>query len=162
MNTDVSKYLTQQVLSASPAKLVFMLYERAIGSLKEAIAAIEAGDIEGRWRANNRAVEIVSHMWSTLDMENGGEISENLDRLFSFMLMRLSEVDLRNDPTPALKVIELLEPLRDSWYALARGDAAETGTDTSAQAAQQSGAKAGAKGADAKPEFAPLPTSISA
>ena len=121
MNNDVSKYLTQQVMTASPAKLVFMLYERAIGSLQEAIAAIEAGDVEGRWRANNRAIEIISHMWSTLDMDNGGEIAENLDRLFSFMLMRLTDVDLRNDPTPAQKVIELLMPLRDSWHDLARG-----------------------------------------
>lgn len=121
MNTDVSKYLTQQVMTASPAKLVFMLYERAIGSLQEAIAAIESGDVEGRWRANNRAIEIISHMWSTLDMDNGGEIAENLDRLFSFMLMRLTDVDLRNDPTPAKKVIELLLPLRDSWYDLAQG-----------------------------------------
>lgn len=151
MNNDVSKYLTQQVMTASPAKLVFMLYERAIGSLQEAVAAIEAGDVEGRWRANNRAIEIISHMWSTLDMDHGGEIAENLDRLFSFMLMRLTDVDLRNDPTPAQKVIELLLPLRDSWYDLAKGKSpAET---TQPGPAPQPG--------DAVMPT-PLPTSISA
>jgi len=35
------KYLAQQVMSASPAKLVFMLYDRAILSLREAIRLIE-------------------------------------------------------------------------------------------------------------------------
>lgn len=121
MNNDIARYQTQQVMTASPAKLIFMLYERAIRALKEAEAAIEAGEIEARWRANNRAIEIVTHMWSTLDMENGGEIAENLDRLFSFITMKLADIDLHNDPAPAQEVIALLEPLRDSWFNLAHG-----------------------------------------
>ena len=120
MTADISKYLTQEVMTASPAKLVSMLYDKVTLSLKEAIAAIEAGEIETRWRANARAMEILSHMWSTLDVEKGGEIGQNLESLFSFMLARLPEVDLRNDPEPAREVIELLEPLRESWRELAK------------------------------------------
>jgi hypothetical protein len=37
------------------------------------------------------------------------------------MLGRLTYVDVRNDPEPAREVIALLEPLRNSWDALARG-----------------------------------------
>jgi flagellar protein FliS len=117
---DISKYLTQQVMTASPAKLVSMLYDKVVISLKEAIAAIEAGEIETRWRANARATEILSHMWATLDVDKGGEIARNLDQLFSYMLSRLPEVDLRNDPAPAREVIELIGPLRDSWRELAK------------------------------------------
>ena len=65
MNDNIAKYVTQQVMTAPPAQLVFMLYDKAILSLKEAVAAIEAGEIEARWRANKRAFEIISHMWST-------------------------------------------------------------------------------------------------
>lgn len=120
MTPDISKYLTQQVMTASPAKLVSMLYDKVVISLKEAISAIEAGQIEARWRANARATEILSHMWATLDTEKGGEIARNLDQLFSYMLSRLPEVDLRNDPAPAREVLELIEPLRKSWQELAR------------------------------------------
>lgn len=123
MDDKIAKYRTQQVMTASPAQLVFMLYDRAIGSLREAVAAIEAGDIEGRWRANNRAIEIINHLWSTLDLESGGEIARNLDRLFPFMTMRLAQVDIRNNPVPAREVIKLLEPLRDAWRELAHGPA---------------------------------------
>jgi flagellar protein FliS len=101
-----------------------MLYDKVVLSLKEAVAAIEAGDIEGRWRANARAMEILNHMWSTLDVENGGEIAQNLENLFSFILMRLPEVDIRNDPEPARDVIGLIEPLRDAWRELARREGA--------------------------------------
>ena len=113
MTPDISKYLTQEVMTASPAKLVSMLYDKVALSLKEAIAAIEAGEVEARWRANARAMEILSHMWSTLDVEKGGEIAQNLESLFSFMLARLPEVDFQTDPEPAREVIELLEPVRD-------------------------------------------------
>ena len=128
MTPDISKYLTQQVMTASPAKLVSMLYDKVVISLKEAIAAIEAGQIEARWKANARAMEILSHMWATLDTDKGGEIAQNLDQLFSYMLMRLPEVDLRNDPAPAQEVIDLIEPLRKSWQELARK---ETGSGQS-------------------------------
>jgi flagellar protein FliS len=120
VNSDVSKYLTQEVMTASPAKLVSMLYDKVVISLKEVIVAIEAGDIEGRWKANKRATEILTHMWSTLDVEKGGEIAQNLESLFAYMLSRLPDIDFQNDPEPAREVIELVEPLRLSWRELAK------------------------------------------
>src|SRR5690606_17403901 len=111
------------------------LHERAITSLQEAIRAIEAGEIEARWRANKRATDIVTHLWGTLDVEKGGEIAANLDRLYPVMLDTLLQVDLRNDPAPARKVIELLEPLRASWYQVAR-DAESQRAPQPAQARQ--------------------------
>ena len=122
MNASARIYQTQQVMTASPAKLVAMLYEKAILSLREAINAIDQGDIQARFNANKRAGEIIAHLWTTLDTERGGEIAANLSRLYSFMLSRLTFIDVRNDPEPAREVIMLLEPLRDSWNQIARGD----------------------------------------
>lgn len=124
MKPSVSKaYQTQSVMTASPARLVAMLFDRAISSLKEAVRAIEAGEIEARWRANTRATDIVSHLALTLDMERGGEIAANLDRLYRFILERLPEIDIHNDPQTARDMIALLEPLRRSWHDLADGGA---------------------------------------
>ena len=120
MDRNISKYITQQVMTAAPAKLVFLLYEKAITSLHEACNAIDTGEVETRWRANNRAIEIVSHLWSTLDMERGGNISKNLGELFPYMITRLADVDVNNDRASAEEVIGLLEPLRDSWRDLSR------------------------------------------
>ncbi len=118
------KYLAQQVMSASPAKLVAMLYERAITLLHDGVGAIEAGDIERRWVANSKATEIVVELWQALDMEAGGEIAENLNRLYGFMVMRLTMVDTENSAQAARDVIGLLEPLRRSWHELAEGEGA--------------------------------------
>ncbi len=56
----------------------------------------------------------------TLDLEKGGEIASNLEALYGYMLLRLPDVDVKNDVRVAEEVIELLEPLRGSWSELAR------------------------------------------
>ncbi len=155
MDSNVSKYITQQVMTASPAKLVFMLYERAIGSLREAIAAIESGDVQARWRANNRAIEIVSHLWATLNTDGGGEIAANLERLFPLILRQLTQVDVRNDPAPAVEVIAFLEPLRDAWREIARN-----GAGPARPAAKAAAPRTQRPGAGESPEQLPR-TSIS-
>ena len=117
------QYQTQQIMTASPAMLVFMLFDKAISSLNAAVRAIAANDVQERWRNNNRAIAVISRLQMTLNMELGGEVAENLDRLYGFMLKLLSTVDPNNDPKPAEEVIKLLEPLRESWRELAnQGD----------------------------------------
>ncbi|MBI4183097.1 MAG: flagellar export chaperone FliS [Proteobacteria bacterium] len=112
-------YRNHQVRTASPAGLVAMLYDQAIASLNDAVRAIGAREIEKRWRANNRAVEIITVLSATLDREQGGVIAENLDRLYQFMIARLIDVDLKNDPAAARDVIGLLQPLAEAWRQLA-------------------------------------------
>ncbi|MFQ5785756.1 MAG: flagellar export chaperone FliS [Alphaproteobacteria bacterium] len=128
-NAGANTYQTQEILTASPARLVVKLYEAAIAALRRSIRAIEEGDIEGRWRANRRAAEIIEHLLATLDHEKGGEIAANLDRLYLFMLRRLMKVDLDNDPKPAEDVIRLIEPLCRSWRALDRKLANESAAE---------------------------------
>ncbi|MCZ6862130.1 MAG: flagellar export chaperone FliS [Alphaproteobacteria bacterium] len=123
------KYLAQQIMLASPAKLVSMLYERAITLLHQTINAIEAGDIEQRWRTNAKATEVIYHLWDTLDRERGGEIAENLNRLYGFMMMRLTMVDVENDAQAARDVIGLLEPLQRSWHEVSERAEQKTESD---------------------------------
>src|SRR3546814_13116959 len=107
-------------MTAPPVRLVAMLYERAIRSLRDAVRAIETKDVQTRFKNVERASEIIVHLAGTLDTERGGEIAANLSRLYVFMLRRLSDVNLRDDAQAARDVIGLLEPLAASWRELAR------------------------------------------
>jgi flagellar protein FliS len=155
-----NQYQTQQIMTASPAMLVFLLFDKAISCLKEAERAIEAGEIEARWKANGRAMEIVEHLQMTLNMDAGGEVAKNLDQIYNVLLRELPKVDLKNDPEVARKGIKLLEPLRESWRALA--EKGEESTRLAAQtAAQNNRAPASARPsaahpASAKPAAAPV------
>ncbi len=151
MIPSTNAYLSQQLAGASPAKRVAMLHDRAISALREAVEAIAQGDIQRRWKANNKAGEIIEALWMTLDTERGGEIAANLDRLYSFMLRQLANVDLRNDPKPAEEVIGLLEPLRRSWHELVHNE--ET---TAASAAPRGAGRPGDDRPDSGPGGEPM------
>lgn len=111
-------YKQQQVNTASPAKMVFMLYEKILSRLQEAQNAIERKDIQARCDANCNAMELIAHLSKTLDMEQGGEIAANLEKLYTHCLIRLMDVDRLNDRDAAAEVIGLLKPIRDSWATL--------------------------------------------
>ena len=115
----LQNYQKQQILTASPAKLVALLYDRAVTSLNDAVQAIERGDIQARATANKNAIDVIGELWGALDLERGGEVAQNLNRLYSFMITKLSQVDMKNDAQAARDVITLLDPLRKSWHQLA-------------------------------------------
>lgn len=106
------------------AVLVALLYDKAISHLKAAVQAVHSEKIEERWKNNSRAQEIINRLFMMLDLDKGGEIASNLEALYTYMLLRLPDVDINNEARAAEEVIELLEPLRASWAELARNQAA--------------------------------------
>jgi len=123
MKREPQNYGPEQVMAADPVTLVAMLYDKAVLSLKAAVQAIHKDEIEVRWKNSHRAQEIINHLFTTVDLEKGGEIASNLEALYAYMLQRLLDVDVKNDARAAEEVIELLEPLRASWSELARTSA---------------------------------------
>lgn len=118
MNQTISIDTIERLLEASPSRLVVMLYDEALKNLDTAVAAVERGDIETRCHAVNRAIEILCHMYATLDANQGGEIADKLAAVYRFVLSRLPRVNAANDAGPAREAIDLLTPMRQSWREL--------------------------------------------
>lgn len=118
MNQTVAIETIEELLDASPSRLVVMLYDETLARLEAAVAAVERGDIESRCIAVNKAIEIVCHLHVTLDTEQGGEIAAKLADLYRFLLARLPAVNVHNDAEPARLAIRLLTPMRNSWTEL--------------------------------------------
>lgn len=111
-------YGYDEIMTASQSHLVVMLYREALAALKASIVAIERGDIEMRWRASSKATNIIAHLYLTLDVERGGDLAENLGRIYTYILRRLPDINLKNDPKAARESALLLEPLLTSWENL--------------------------------------------
>lgn len=112
------RYLEQQIQNASPAQQIVLLYDGAIKFCRQAKAAIEAGDIQARCQANQRSMEIVSYLMSILNTDKGGEVGERLMRIYGFLLGKMLDIDMKNDPAAADAVIEHLSILRRAWADL--------------------------------------------
>ncbi len=120
----VNAYRQHHVLGASPIELVVLLYDKAIVQLRQAAAAMRAGEAAEKGRALGVAVDIIAELQAVLDNDRGGAIAGKLDSLYAYMLTQLTHANLRNDVRKTEEVIGLLEELREGWRALAQPVAA--------------------------------------
>jgi flagellar secretion chaperone FliS len=112
-------YAESAILTASPGRLVVMLYDGAIGALRQSAAAMRAGDRE-RARARMRKAEaIIDELNRSLDM-TVGEIPDRLRAIYNFCKRHLIRANVEGDPGAIDAVVKLLAELRDAWEQAAR------------------------------------------
>jgi flagellar protein FliS len=121
--------------SASPHKLIAMLFEGAIISVNNALELMKAGDVARKGAAISKAIMILeSGLRASLNKGVGGEIAINLDALYEYMSMRLLTANLQNNPDMLEEVLVLLRDLMGAWEAIAvnlsKTEAAPGGTAT--------------------------------
>jgi flagellar protein FliS len=117
------QYLENSVLTASPVELVTMLYRIAIEATGDAKVCLQSGDIEGRTKAINRAFEALMELITSLDLTNGGDVADNLLRLYSYMQQRVLQAQCEQDAAPLDEVAKLLTTLNEAWAQLRDGAA---------------------------------------
>jgi flagellar secretion chaperone FliS len=115
----LKQYRERQLLGASPAEGVVLLYDGALRFVAQAKEAIGRGDIQGRHNANARAIAIVSYLMEILNPEQGGEVALRLMGIYAFLLKRLVRVDFENSQAICDEVRGHLQTLKTSWDAIA-------------------------------------------
>ncbi|KAA0179357.1 flagellar export chaperone FliS [Cupriavidus cauae] len=119
-------------MSASPHKLIAMLYDGARSAIARAKFHLDAGDVQGRGQAISKAIDIVDNgLRAVLDHSTGGEIAANLEALYDYMTRRLLLANVRSDVTLLNEVDALLENLATAWAQIGEPEAG----DSAAQAA---------------------------
>ena len=113
-------HVTTGVDDASPHRLVGMLFDGLVAALAEARGAMRAGNLELKGRAIGRAVRIVDEGLSApLNIEKGGTMATDLRDLYTYITLRLTHANLRNDEAALEECTRLIEPLRSAWAAIA-------------------------------------------
>lgn len=108
--------LETSVISASPHKLIVMLYDGALAAIKSAASHMAAGHIVEKGAAISKALDIINNgLRASLDKKAGGEIASNLDSLYVYMTERLLTANLQNKTSLLDEVQTLLVDLRDAW-----------------------------------------------
>ena len=112
-------YREREVLTASPEKLVVITFDHILVNLRRARAAIEAGNIERRVQALSRAREGVMELLSSVDVERGGAVANNLLALYSFAVREMLEIGRTRDIARLDGVVTVMSNLRDAFAAIA-------------------------------------------
>ncbi|MBF6622143.1 MAG: flagellar export chaperone FliS [Pseudomonas stutzeri] len=109
-----------QVTEASPHRLIQMLMQGGLDRIYQAKGAIEFGRIAEKGELIGKAIAIIGGLREALDHEAGGEIAQNLDRLYEYMIMRLTEANRKSDPAPLAEVAGLLLEVKSGWDGIAQ------------------------------------------
>jgi len=92
-----------------------MLYEGAIRFTKHAHAAMKQKKVAEKGKFISKATAILSELMATLDFKAGGQLAVDLENLYVFMIDKLIEGNIKNDPECLLTVENLLLTLHEAW-----------------------------------------------
>jgi flagellar protein FliS len=120
-------YQEVQVTSRSPLELVVMLYDGALEALRRADAAMGRRDLVAKRDAIRKALEIVQHLQSSLNMAEGGEVAAQLDGLYHHVIARVVHANVHGDRAALDDAIRLLGTVREAWGAIAAAEAGGAG-----------------------------------
>ncbi len=113
-----SHYARDSVTTASPVRLVTMLYDRLARDLDDAEFAIEMANPQSAHNALRHAQDIVQELAGSLDVErwSGGE---GLQSLYAWLMEQLVTANLTKDASLLTGCREVIEPLREAWHEAA-------------------------------------------
>lgn len=111
--------LETSVNTASPHQLIVLLFDGARKAIIIAKAGIENGDVPGKGRAITQAIDIILNgLRASLNVEEGGNLAENLYALYDYMARRLLHANLNNDTAALDEVLALLTEIHSAWVAI--------------------------------------------
>lgn len=115
MISSLNQYQNTQVGTASPEKILIMLYDGAINFTRIALEKMNKGDVAGKGRFVGKAQAIVSELMNTLNHEVGGEVARNLEQLYIFIIDEYLKANINNSPQSLENALRILGMLRDTW-----------------------------------------------
>nr|WP_091160745.1 flagellar export chaperone FliS [Paenibacillus sp. 453mf] len=107
------KYRSSAVSTASPAKLLLMLYDGAIRFINAGIEGITNSDYQTANTNLGKAQSIISELNATLDRSM--PISSNLEALYEYISHLLMQSNVDKNETPAKEALGYLKEMRETW-----------------------------------------------
>jgi flagellar protein FliS len=118
-----ARYLADSISTASPSRLLVMLYDRLLLDLSQGEAALRADDREVASNRLIHAQDIVLELRGSLNT-TGWTGAAGLAQLYSFLLTELIRANVRREPDRVARCRELVQPLVEAWREAALGSEA--------------------------------------
>ena len=108
----IKQYQTSNITTATPEKLMILLFDGAIQFLQKAKTAIAENNFKERSENIDGARKIIRELMRTIDLENGNDVSKQLFKLYNRMAMNLIKANVQRNSAKIDEVIEDLTNIR--------------------------------------------------
>lgn len=107
------QYKHSVVETASPGRLLLMLYDAAIRNLDGAKRALSERGVQGTHHLLVKTQDIIMELMSTLNMDY--DIAKNLFSLYEYLYSQLVKANVKKDAELVEEVHSFMLELRDTW-----------------------------------------------
>ena len=111
-NKYIKQYQANNITTATPEKLMIMLFDGAVQFLQKAKTAIEEKNLLERSNNIESARKILRELMRTIDLENGNKVSKSLFRMYNRMAMKLIKANVSKNINLIDEVIADLTNIR--------------------------------------------------
>ncbi len=111
-NKYIKQYQASNVNTATPEKLMIMLFDGALQFLQKAKTAIAEKNLVERSQNIDGARKIIRELMRTIDLENGNDVSKRLFKLYNKMAMNLIKANVQRNANLIDEVIEDISNIR--------------------------------------------------
>ena len=116
------RYTDDGVITASPGRLLTMLYDRLVLDLTRGENAQRAGDLSTAHTNLVHAQDIITELRATLKLD-AWEGAAGLSGLYAWWLTELLGANVRKEPDRTAAVRRQAESLRDAWHEAVKASA---------------------------------------
>ena len=111
-NKYIKQYQTSNITTATPEKLMILLFDGALQFLQKAKTAITENNFKERSENIDGARKIIRELMRTIDLENGNDVSKQLFKLYNRMAMNLIKANVQRNSAKIDEVIEDITNIR--------------------------------------------------
>ena len=121
----IRRYAQSQNETASPERLMVLLFEAALRHMRMAAGALQSGRIADANVALSKATDIVVELDATFDRPRSPELADKLGIVYQFVCGRLLSASASRDPVLVRQAEQVFSPVADAFAAAVRQLAAE-------------------------------------
>ena len=123
VDKSIGNYFKVQTKTAGAGQRVVMIYDGIVKNLRLSLEHLKESNPDNLEKINNHlqlSARLILELRLALDMENGGELSKNLNNLYEFWMGHLSEANVDKDANKVEEVLTMVSDLRKTWDQAAK------------------------------------------
>lgn len=111
--------MEQRSDSVSPYEVIALLLDGALERVCQAKQTLAKGNTEEAGELMTRVIDIINGLRGSLDFEQGGELAENLDSLYGYIIQRLCDAEAETGDDILSETTKLLSEVKSGWDGIA-------------------------------------------
>lgn len=108
-------HVNGNTMYADPHALITQMFDGVLTRIAQAKGAISRGEIAVKAEMISKAVLIIGGLEGCINHQAGGELANNLSRLYQYMSLTLAEANIHDDIAKLNEVSGLLMEIKSAW-----------------------------------------------